>query len=393
METTQQANRFSVMLVDDEDRSRKFFKRMLRDKFEIITAPDARTAREVLERPDQQIAVLITDERMPGESGTELLNRVRRDHPDIVRIMTTAYSSVDHAASSINEGKVYCYLTKPWDLDALTKKVSEALETYQNQKRERELLTAKREAGYQAVAGLAHEITTPLATIRAAGGGLSEYIPPLIEAYRKAKAANLEIPKIFAPKLKGLKFAAEIIDSTAGHCHFLVSHFLANRNTKSLDPKKFNIGSAAQIVTRVVELYPLTKSERETVFEFDLKADFSYLGSEPALMAVLFNLIKNALYASPWDRQTQIKFRLETGEKENRIICRDNGNGIPEENLPHIYNESFSTKGLSGHGMGLAFCKEAIRAHGGTITCRSQMNAYTSFTITLPTVDQEQSDG
>ena len=120
--------KFAVLYVDDEERSLKYFSRAFQDQFRILTANSAQAGFNALEEHKDDIAVLITDQRMPGEKGTWLLEKARQLRPRIVRILATAFSDMDAAVAAVNTGAIYKYVTKPWDppqLDATLKRAME----------------------------------------------------------------------------------------------------------------------------------------------------------------------------------------------------------------------------------------------------------------------------
>ena len=87
--------------------------------------------------------MLLTDQRMPGESGVELLDKARRLHPRIIRILVTAYSDVDTVVESVNTGAVFHYLTKPWDPEVLEGMLKRWLEHFAVQSQRDYLLKEK----------------------------------------------------------------------------------------------------------------------------------------------------------------------------------------------------------------------------------------------------------
>jgi two-component system, probable response regulator PhcQ len=84
--------------------------------------------RAVLREHAADIAVLVCDQRMPGEYGNELLRHARQNYPNIVRMLTTAYSELDEAIEAINTGEIYRYITKPWELESLRADLKNAME-------------------------------------------------------------------------------------------------------------------------------------------------------------------------------------------------------------------------------------------------------------------------
>ena len=109
----------TILYVDDEEMSLKYFTRAFGDKFNILSAANAADGYRLLEEHRDEIALLMTDQRMPGEKGVEFLQRARRLHPESIRILTTAYSDFDVAIEAVNSAAIYKYVTKPWDIPEL----------------------------------------------------------------------------------------------------------------------------------------------------------------------------------------------------------------------------------------------------------------------------------
>src|SRR5215211_6901613 len=107
MENTYDYKKYAILYVDDEEKSLKYFARAFEDQFRILTATSAQEGLRVLEEHKDAIAVLMTDQRMPGEKGTWLLEKVRQLRPRIVRILATAYSDMDAAIAAVNTGAIY----------------------------------------------------------------------------------------------------------------------------------------------------------------------------------------------------------------------------------------------------------------------------------------------
>ena len=128
-----------VLIVDDEPNTLALITQLLQHEFPVHTAPSGSDALRVLEH-EADIGVLIADQRMPGMTGTELLNRVMLRYPDIVRIILTAYADIDTLIDAINAGKVFQYVTKPWDNRELTMIIRSAMETFVLRHRNGQLL-------------------------------------------------------------------------------------------------------------------------------------------------------------------------------------------------------------------------------------------------------------
>jgi CheY-like chemotaxis protein len=135
---------FSVLFVDDEEQTRKYFKMGLKPHFEIFTAASVAEAKEILATNGHQIGVVITDQRMPGGNGVELLRFLKSDYPKIIRLLATAYSDLAEAIEAVNSGEIFRYIQKPWkDFDSLRIELSQAMDLFETRQQRDELLREK----------------------------------------------------------------------------------------------------------------------------------------------------------------------------------------------------------------------------------------------------------
>ena len=105
---------FKILFVDDEEINILNFRMIFQDRYEIVTALSDEEGLRCFEKtPD--IALLISDQRMPGISGTEMLSRMYDVDPDPIRVLLTAHSQVEYILDAINLGRIYQYILKPWD--------------------------------------------------------------------------------------------------------------------------------------------------------------------------------------------------------------------------------------------------------------------------------------
>lgn len=130
-----------VLFVDDEENILRALRRLFMDEpFPVLTADSGEAALKLLAGRDD-LAVIVSDQRMPGMSGVELLEQVREAAPQAVRILLTGYADISAAVDSINRGRVYRYITKPWQDEELLQTVRTAVGHYQLM-RENERLNA-----------------------------------------------------------------------------------------------------------------------------------------------------------------------------------------------------------------------------------------------------------
>ncbi|MEO0017904.1 MAG: hypothetical protein RLZZ522_1187 [Verrucomicrobiota bacterium] len=138
--------RYAILFVDDEANTRKYFRRLFGDKFRILEAEDGVVAQSVFRQHAAEIGIIVTDQRMPNETGVGFLSKIAGDYPDVIKILSTAYSDIDAAIGSVNQGEIFRYVTKPWDIPQLEVTLRRAMEFF-CVKRERDaLLGAKMQA-------------------------------------------------------------------------------------------------------------------------------------------------------------------------------------------------------------------------------------------------------
>jgi response regulator RpfG family c-di-GMP phosphodiesterase len=130
--------KIKILYVDDEENNLQAFKATFRRDYKIFVAISAKEGEEVLARED--IDLIITDQRMPENTGVEFLESIISTYPKPIRLLLTGYTDIQAVIDAINKGQVYHYLTKPWEEDYLRTVIKNAFEVY-SLRRENERLT------------------------------------------------------------------------------------------------------------------------------------------------------------------------------------------------------------------------------------------------------------
>ncbi|OCX53756.1 two-component system response regulator [Mucilaginibacter sp. PPCGB 2223] len=138
---------FGVLYVDDEIHNLNSFKAAFRRDFNIYVAQSAREGRKVLDQ--NEIAVIVTDQRMPGMTGIEFLESIIPVYPDTIRILLTGFSDINAVMDAINRGQVYKYLVKPWADEELKMYIQNAMEIYNLRRENRDLAQKLEQANKQ----------------------------------------------------------------------------------------------------------------------------------------------------------------------------------------------------------------------------------------------------
>ena len=121
-----------LLLVDDEESITKALTRMFRrEGYEIYTASSGQKGLEVLKEDKKPFSLIISDQRMPGMTGAQFLEKAKKIFPNAMRILLTGYSDMDAIVDAINKGEIHRYLTKPWNDNDLLIQIRHAIEQYE----------------------------------------------------------------------------------------------------------------------------------------------------------------------------------------------------------------------------------------------------------------------
>lgn len=131
---------YKLLIVDDEPANLRLLEKLFSTSFQCLTASSGAEAMILLEQHD--VALLISDQRMPMMTGIELLKQTAAIRPHMVRILLTGYTDVDALVEAINSGLVYMYITKPWNNEDLKLRVNRACEHYEQNKNRQALVAA-----------------------------------------------------------------------------------------------------------------------------------------------------------------------------------------------------------------------------------------------------------
>jgi two-component system probable response regulator PhcQ len=113
------SNPVGILYIDDEEKALKYFRMAFGQKYKVFTAASGPEGLDILRKEADAIGIVISDQRMPGMQGAEVLGQVRNEFPQIVRLLTTAYSDLESAIQAVNKGHIYQYVVKPWEIPDL----------------------------------------------------------------------------------------------------------------------------------------------------------------------------------------------------------------------------------------------------------------------------------
>lgn len=374
----------AILYVDDEPQSIKYFNRAFGSEFRILTAGSGAEAQRVLESEVAAagVGVLVTDQRMPVETGVQLLDRVKDRYPTIIRLLTTAYADLNDAVAAVNRGEIHRYILKPWDLESLRAELRASMGLYRERQVQQDLLQARRATMAALASYVAHELATPLASIATAAAGLERYLPALLDGYRSG-ASGVQVDPIPREVLDVLQKTPALVQESANRSRLLIRLLLMNAGSSRGGAAPREHVSVSRVVEEALGGYPFNVRERDLLRVEG--GDFQLSGSATLLIHVLQNLIKNALDAVLAAGKGGVHLTVEPGPDWNRLAVTDTGVGIAPEVMPRIFDEFFSLKGPGrGTGMGLPFCRRVMMELGGEIVCQSVLGEYTRVELCFP---------
>ena len=388
-----------LLIIDDEIEVLNTLKRFFSKEYELHIVQNIKEAFYVLGKLN--IGVILCDQRMPEMKGTEFFKVVKNLYPDTIRILIAGYLELSDVIMSINEGDIFRYITKPWNLFDLKNAVREAFEKnvliksnsikveelrstniiLENKVRERtqqleekndklqKLLASQEEF----IANISHELKTPLNVICATvqlfsmycnNGSLDERKDSIIKYIDSIKKNTYRLSKLIN----------NIVDSSKIKSGFFKLS-LSNNNI---------IEVVEDIVTSVTDF---TESKGLNII-FDTNVEEKIIACDPEkIERIVLNLISNAIKFSNFDNEIFVEVK-DKGEFVE-ISVEDNGIGIEKKNLKMIFDrfkqvgEALSRNG-EGTGIGLSLVKSIVELQGGSIEVESEFGKGSKFIVTLP---------
>ncbi len=378
----------AVLLVDDEPQACKWFARLYGDEFVVLTAGGVDEALALLAARGHEVAVLLTDYNMPGRDGVVLLAEVRRRYGHVARLLVSAYADKDVAMAAVNQGQVQQILEKPLDQERTRQVLREALADSVRAARERSLVERRAATLRETLGFLAHEVATPLATVRG-------YLSAMRDRHEAAPPDEAAMAYLAQRRPGEVLHMIDAAQRRADYAQSLVATFVQTARD-AYQPEVLTGLRASELVHAVRDDYPFDDDEARWLV-CDVAADFTLPGRRDLLYLVLCTLVKNALLALRSrlpEQAPRLGIRLARVAPapglpaQPAIEVSDNGPGIGPELLVRLTHEPLTTRAASGgHGMGLLFCQRVMTSLGGAITLQSTLDQGATVRLVFPSAD------
>ena len=378
--------KFAILYVDDEEKSLKYFTRAFGDDFRVLTAATAEDGFKLLQQHADEIGLLLTDQRMPGEQGVWLLERARHLRPRILRILVTAYTDTDAMIAAVNTGAISKFIVKPWDPPQLEIVLRQSLEFFIVQAERDQLLREKMSVlrnmmiadrivslGLLA-AGLSHHIKNSMVAVKT----FLELAPAKLAEEKMGGAETLRDPGFWHEYHQNAQNQIKKITELIGDLRTASDH---QPGAPFADEIKLQPAVAAVLA----ELQPDFAARHITV-ENQIPEDLPVLRVDlPKFNRLFVLLFRDELAMLP--AGSHIRLTAENAVADGRpalaIRLEDDGPPLPPDVL-RIVLDPFTGGKPAEYGINLMACFFIAHHHGGTIETFSPEEGGNVFTIRLP---------
>lgn len=355
----------NILVVDDENGPRQALRVLLNESYRIHLAPDVDEALECWR--SEAIDVIITDIRMPKQSGVDLLRVVKKDDPDIQVIVMTGYGHLESAMKAVKYD-AFAYLEKPFDNQKMLDLVAEALAKGRRERERRSLerlaLEANRfETFGRVVSGMIHDLGTPLSII-------GSHLDLLLEATPSGDLTD----------------RLDIMNTQVRHSSEIVRKAMAFLRDETRQRIKVDVND---IIKECVEVAGPVLRRDVVTLTLDLAPDLPRCALDLVLMRqAIINIIVNACTAMK-KQESPRTLTIRTCEKNKavHVAIEDSGPGIPENLRERVFDTFYTTRGSHGNGVGLTVVKYVMRQHEGTVSLETGTQGGARFILAFPSID------
>ncbi|MCP4808697.1 MAG: hybrid sensor histidine kinase/response regulator [Proteobacteria bacterium] len=359
---------FPILYVDDEHGNRVVFEEAVEDLFPVHLVSGALEALEFMRR--HEVAILVTDQRMPGMTGIELCELARREHPGVKRVLVTAFGSQEAAVEAINRAGVSYFLSKPWSIDVMRVTLRNVAETIHLERRVHALrgvlLDRERaEALAMARAALLHDLANGASAVRMGTAGIHDVLAEISDPMGQARLAE---------ELVYLDEAVEHLAKLHDRTKRLTLRLQSSRSDVRLD----------HLLNVVMGMFRGQHGSGISL-EHHCPEGLTIHADSLDVSRIVMNLVKNAIQAiEPTERPGRVRVDVTANSEYAILTVSDDGPGLPAQ-IRHRLFQPFSTtrQKSGGTGLGLSICRARTQANDGSIQLL-ETDEGTTFEVRLP---------
>lgn len=366
MQNQYDLKKYAVLYVDDEEKALKYFDKSFGDEFRILTASSAADGLKIIEEHGDEIGVVLSDQRMPGEKGVQLLQRVREMRPRLVRMMVTAYADYGVTVDAVNMGNIFRYISKPIQIEDMRNTLHRAMEYFILQQERDDLLQEKltvvqnllimdRVLGLGVVAaGISRNLRHPLRAVHS----FLTLTPGRLNPH------NLNLDRLRDPSF-WRDFHALVVKQT---------NRIADLTADVRGVPAADGGNVGALVSAVIDAKKPAFAAKGLDLDVDMASSLPVLSAGAARLQKLLGLVLNAAEAL-LPSGTAVKLWVSTvteGGDVGSVLIKvtDNGPGLPVEVLRAVFDPFFISTSGSSDGPGLSLMGAYFLAYdlGGSVS-------------------------
>ncbi|MBX2840612.1 MAG: hybrid sensor histidine kinase/response regulator [Flammeovirgaceae bacterium] len=357
-----------ILYIDDEQENLDSFRLVFMEYYDLYLANNVDEGMKILEQ--EEIQVLLTDQRMPKMTGLELLSQAKKLYPDIVCMIITGYADLEIVTKAFNEVGIYQYIHKPWDEKDLKIKLDNALEKFRLIKENRSLIGNLQESKDNLEKKVEELDTFVYRASHDINGPLSSFLGLCELGIREFEF--MESVKYF-----------QMLKSEANRMSRILFNLLSLNEIEVMEIvcDKLNL---MEIIEQALDHVNKSFSTENHELIIEIDPNLTMISDQKLVSTILMNVIQNAILYTENDAKISIKGEKSKNNQIN-IQINDNGIGIDPKSLHLIYNKFFrGTLKSKGNGLGLYLTKLAIERIKGKIEVESTKELGTTFSIYLP---------
>ncbi len=363
---------YHILYVDDEEKALHYFKEIFGEEYTVHTANNAMDGYHILQEHGAQIGLLLTDQRMPGASGVELMEHARKLNPNLIRILVTAYTDYQAAVDAVNSGRCFRYLHKPWNPEELEVVIKHALDYYhalverehllaEKADTVRHMLSADRISGLGILAeGLNHHLRNALTVVRA----FIDLAP--MKLMEETGGAHPRDPSFWIEVQNQAQSQIERIQT-------LLSRLAEGSHAKQL--QRADECTLNSILDEMLTLFAAPLQAKDLHVDVEVPHDLPALKVDGARFRQMWRLLfmEETTHLSPGDTiQISATVKLDAAGKEHIVMyLRDSGAWEGKDKPANLFDPFYTrSRKPDDFGVNMMACYVTMHLHGGTAEAR-----------------------
>lgn len=377
---------YGILYIDDEMKSLKYFEAIFESLAPIYIANSPDEGYAIFQQHHDRIGVVMSDKKMPGESGIELLKRIRKVNPNPLRFLVTAFSDLDAAVDALNDGLLYSYLTKPWDPDDLEHRLSKALGHFCLERERERLIREKADAFQQLLmadkaasigilsAGLNHHLRNALTVMRTFYDLLPFQLEDEIEGEPKDRA-----------------FWCDFYGEVGGQIDRMTS--ILSNLSEGTKMSGLRVSEGIDLVATLRDAGELVLQGRPDIrFKVEGSDDLPLItGDFQKLSQMARFLFEEARSILKRGGEIEVFLSAIDGGRDVEVVFLDNGDPVPDADLPRLFDPFYVRANQPEElGTNLMACYLTVFHHGGTIRAERSTDGRNAVIFSLPVAPEAE---